>query len=116
MDTKAIGHGNQVRDVALTPSKSSAADNVDALKTNTRGPQNASADSVNVSLSSEAKDLAEAKNKALNIAMNAPDIREDRVAELKRKISSGEYQIDSEKIADGMLREALREKLAALPE
>ena len=116
METKAIGHGNQVRDIALTPPKANATDGVDGRRNNGSAAAKGGSDSVSVSLSAEARDLAEAKSKALNIARNTPDIREDRVAELKRKIDSGEYRIDSEKIADGILREALREKLASTPE
>jgi negative regulator of flagellin synthesis FlgM len=51
-------------------------------------------------LSSKGKDLA----KAHAVASAAPDVRMDRVAELKRQIAEGSYKIDSEAIADEMIR------------
>jgi|GEM_PF-880849 flagellar biosynthesis anti-sigma factor FlgM len=68
-----------------------------------------------VALSEKAKGMAEARSKALEVARNTPDIREDRVADLKRRIESGEYSVDSGRIADGMLREAIRDELAKNP-
>jgi len=38
-----------------------------------------------------------------------PEVREDRVAELKAKIRSGEYQVDSQRLAKTMLEDALEE-------
>ena len=67
---------------------------------------------VDVAVSSQAKSRASEQKKALDIALKTPDVREDRVAQLKSKIESGEYKPDSEKIADGMLREAIMEHLA----
>jgi flagellar biosynthesis anti-sigma factor FlgM len=66
----------------------------------------------NVNLSGQAKEMADARLKAMEIARNTPDIREDRVAELKAKIQSGEYKVSSEDIADGMLREAIKDELS----
>lgn len=65
-----------------------------------------------VKISPDAKERAEAQQKALKIARDTPDVREDRVAELKKQIQAGTYQIDSGKIADGMLREAIKDHLA----
>jgi flagellar biosynthesis anti-sigma factor FlgM len=65
-----------------------------------------------VELSEKGKSRAAEQKKAFDIAKNTPDVREDRVAELKAKIQSGTYEIDSGKIADGMLREAIMEHLA----
>jgi flagellar biosynthesis anti-sigma factor FlgM len=66
----------------------------------------------NVAVSSEAQELKAARQKAFDIAKSTSPVREDRVAELKAKIKNGTYQIDSGNIADGILREAIREKLA----
>ena len=52
-------------------------------------------------ISDKAKDLA----KAYAVASAAPDVREDRIAELKKRIASGDYKIDSDSIADKMLGE-----------
>ena len=65
-----------------------------------------------VELSDKAKTRASEQKKAFEIAKNTPDVREDRVAEIKAKIQAGTYEVDSGKIADGMLREALMEHLA----
>ena len=38
-----------------------------------------------------------------------PEVRSDRVAELKGQIKSGEYEVDSQKLAGKILVESLRE-------
>ena len=63
--------------------------------------QQAKADTV--ALSSAAKDIQEAQRKLEAI----PDVREDKVAQLKEQIENGTYEIDEEKIADKMLKDAL---------
>ncbi len=65
-----------------------------------------------VNISDAAKSKAEAYQKALDIAKSTPDIREDRVAELKKQIADGTYKPDAGRIADGMLHEAIKEHLA----
>ena len=40
-----------------------------------------------------------------------PDIRADKVAELKAKIESGEYQVNSEQLASKMILDSLREEV-----
>jgi negative regulator of flagellin synthesis FlgM len=52
-------------------------------------------------ISDKAKDLA----KAHAVATAAPDVREDRIAEIKRRLNAGEYKIDSDAIADKMISE-----------
>lgn len=74
------------------------------------------AGAANVKISEGGKDRAEAMNRALDIARNTPDVREDRVAALKKQIQEGTYQVDSGKIADGMLREAVKDHLAETEE
>jgi negative regulator of flagellin synthesis FlgM len=54
-----------------------------------------------VSLSPQARELIKAQ-KALAAL---PDIREDKVAEIKTRIEEGRYRIDSEGIAAKMIRE-----------
>jgi flagellar biosynthesis anti-sigma factor FlgM len=65
-----------------------------------------------VELSEKGLARAAEQKKAFEIAKNTPDIREDKVAAIKAKIQDGKYPIDSGKIADGMLREAIMEHLA----
>ncbi len=50
-------------------------------------------------ISSKAKEA----NKAFSVAAAAPDVREDRVAELKKKIQAGTYKINSDLIADRLV-------------
>lgn len=74
------------------------------------------AKSADVNISSGARDRADASQRAFDIAKNTPDIREDRVAMLKKQIEDGTYKIDSGKIADGMMREAILDHLAETEE
>jgi negative regulator of flagellin synthesis FlgM len=69
-----------------------------------------------VEISSKGKERAQSMQKAFDIAKNTPDVREDRVKQLKEQIDNGTYQVDSGNIADGMLREAIKEQLAESPE
>lgn len=68
--------------------------------------------SYNVNLSPKSKELQEAHNKAFQIAQGTSPIRENKVAALKEKIKNGTYSIDAGQIADGMLREAVKDQLA----
>lgn len=56
-----------------------------------------------VDLSSKAKDIQQIKQ----IIDQAPDVRTDKVQELKQKIESGNYDIDAEKIAEKIVAESL---------
>ncbi|MBF0286393.1 MAG: flagellar biosynthesis anti-sigma factor FlgM [SAR324 cluster bacterium] len=40
-----------------------------------------------------------------------PDVRADRVAELKAQIKDGQYKVDAQEIAQKMLTESLREDI-----
>lgn len=50
-------------------------------------------------ISAKAKEFARAKE----VASNAPDIREEKIAELRRRIAAGQYKTDPEEIADRMV-------------
>jgi negative regulator of flagellin synthesis FlgM len=65
-----------------------------------------------VQLSEDARKRADERKKSFEIAKNTPDVREEKVAAIKAKIQAGTYEVDSGKIADGMLREAIMEHLA----
>ena len=41
---------------------------------------------------------------AVQAVKNAPDVRLDRIAEIKASLASGTYKVDSVKLADKMLR------------
>ena len=67
--------------------------------------QQAKADTV--VLSNAAKDIHKAQRQLAAI----PDVREDKVAQLKEQIENGTYEIDEEKIADKMLKDELLKDL-----
>jgi flagellar biosynthesis anti-sigma factor FlgM len=56
-----------------------------------------------VDLSTKAKDIQRIKARLADI----PDIREERVQELKAEIAKGTYRVSGEKIAEKMVEEAL---------
>lgn len=68
---------------------------------------------VNVQLSERAKMRSEQFKKAFDIAKATSPVREERVAELRRQIEEGTYKVDPGKIADGMLVEAAKDKVAS---
>ena len=66
-------------------------------------PEKQQAKADTVVLSDTAKQLQEAKKQLEAI----PDVREDKVAQLKEQIENGTYEINEEKIADKMLKDSL---------
>jgi negative regulator of flagellin synthesis FlgM len=56
-----------------------------------------------VDLSTKAKDIQQAKN-ALN---SLPDVREEKVQEIKAQVEKGTYNVNAEKIADKMVKESI---------
>ena len=72
--------------------------------------------SFDVRVSPEAAIRKQLFEQAFKIAQETNPIREDRVKELKEKIANGSYQVDSGKIADGMLKEAVLDELAKNPD
>ena len=59
-----------------------------------------------VSLSPRARELISAQRALAAL----PDIRDDKVAEIKTRLDEGRYHIDSEGIAAKMIQEGLSEK------
>ena len=51
-------------------------------------------------------------DKIKNQILSEPEVREELVAELKAKIKSGEYKVDSKSLSSKMLVDSLREELA----
>ncbi len=80
-------------------------DKVDAAS---EQPQQQQTKADTVALSNAAKDIQEAQKQLEAI----PDVREDKVAQLKEQIENGTYEIDEEKIADKMLKDSLFNDLA----
>lgn len=54
-------------------------------------------------ISEEAKLLSE----AFKAASGAPDVRRDKVEEIKARIAAGNYVVDAQKIAQGVIRDDL---------
>ncbi|MEO5971228.1 MAG: flagellar biosynthesis anti-sigma factor FlgM [Bdellovibrionia bacterium] len=59
---------------------------------------------VKADISSKSKDFANAKA----VANNAPDVRADKIAELKRRIADKSYKVDSAAVADKLVDDHLR--------
>ena len=55
-------------------------------------------------ISKKSKEFAQAKS----VAKATPDVRADRVAELKQRIADGKYKVDAPAIADRMVDEHLK--------
>ena len=51
-------------------------------------------------------------NKIKNQILNEPEVRTEQVAELKAKIKSGEYEVDSDSLAKTMLADSLQEEIS----
>lgn len=58
---------------------------------------------VRADISPRAKEFSRAKA----VAMDAPEVRESRVAELKQRIADGKYNVDAKAVADRMVDEHL---------
>lgn len=117
MDTKSIGFPN-TNAVSQRTEQTKAHDLKDGRENraigNTQGLRSSQSD-VNVKLSEEARQIAEAHKKAYDIANDTSPIRDDKVARFKELIASGQYKPDAGNIADGMLREAIKDDLASRP-
>ena len=61
----------------------------------------------NVVLSPKALEIQKAKK----LISSVPDIRHQKVAQIKKQIESGTYQVNGTKIADSMIRESLLNEL-----
>ncbi len=107
MEIKNRPSVNIGRDLEVKKSSAGQAKGTDAL-----GQSQGKNSNYNVSISPESEKVRSFRNKMFEAAKDSPAVREDKVKEFKDKIASGSYQVDSGKIADGMLREAIREKLA----
>jgi len=57
--------------------------------------------SAKTEISGKAKEFAKAKD----VASNTPDVRDQRIADLKARIASGKYEVNAQAIADKMVDE-----------
>lgn len=58
----------------------------------------------------ELSDRAKQVQAASKIANSLPEVREDNIARIRNQIETGTYQIDANKIATAMLKEAFSEE------
>lgn len=68
-------------------------------------------EAANVQISARAKEMSMARK----IAEETPDVREDKVALYKELINKGEYKADSEKIANAIVQEAMKDEISKDP-
>ena len=75
----------------------------DAQKVNSRnvGAANSSAGEDRTTLTSDTASV----NSLVNVAMNSPEVRQDKVDSLQQAINSGQYKLDPTAIAASMLDE-----------
>ncbi|MBW1980174.1 MAG: flagellar biosynthesis anti-sigma factor FlgM [Deltaproteobacteria bacterium] len=64
-------------------------------------------DPARIEISSQSREA----QKAADISKKAPDVRYDKVEALKARIAAGQYQVDSTRVADKILRDVLTELL-----
>jgi negative regulator of flagellin synthesis FlgM len=95
----------QTIEAALQSKQANAKKEKAAQKADISEEGSTSAKSSQVSLSEESK----VAQKASETVRNTPEVRQERIQTLKKKIEAGEYQIDSDKVADKLLRQLLSE-------
>ena len=52
---------------------------------------------------------ADCKMQILQIVQDTPDVRQDKVAKLKKQIQQGCYKVDADRIAELMLEDGLQD-------
>ena len=111
MDTKGIQNASTIASGlgAGGIKKPEKAENAEAVHAESQAKSKKGFD---VSLSGKAHEILEARQKAMQIAKDTSPIREDRVAEFREMIKNGTYKINAENIADGMLKEAIKDELS----
>ena len=70
-------------------------------------PEKQQAKADTVVLSDTAKAVQEAKTQLDSV----PDVRKDKVAELREQIENGTYEVDSEKLAEKMITDSIINEL-----
>ncbi len=95
----------QTVEAALQSKQANAKKEKAAQRTASSEEGSTSSKSARVNLSEDSK----VAQKASETIRNTPDVRQERIQVLKEKIEAGEYQIDSTKVADKLLRHILSE-------
>jgi negative regulator of flagellin synthesis FlgM len=70
-----------------------------------RRPERAESTSSESAIKPDISARAREFSKAKEIATGAPDVREEKIAELKRRIAEGKYSVDGDKVADRMVND-----------
>ncbi|HVJ66042.1 MAG TPA: flagellar biosynthesis anti-sigma factor FlgM [Bdellovibrionota bacterium] len=99
-------NANQVGAAQISEQSKLQKKSVDANATSST-KQAVSSSGDRVEISSDATVMAQ----GLDQIKNTPDVRADRVAELKKAIQSGTYKVDARKIADKMVDSSLEEAI-----
>jgi negative regulator of flagellin synthesis FlgM len=60
-----------------------------------------------VRISDRSREIAHAQE----VVKSTPEVRSDKVAELKAKIASGTYQVNASQVAEAMLKNSLTDKI-----
>ncbi len=100
-----VGQNLNLNDLSKTDESSKAAKSGAAASTNSVKEllQNKSADAVKIDLSSQAKDIRQAKE----LAMGSPDIDFAKVEKFQKLIDEGKYKVDAKAVADRMVEDNL---------
>ena len=54
---------------------------------------------------------ADCQLKILQIVQDTPDVRQDKVAKLRKQIEQGRYKVDADRVAERILEEGLQDIL-----
>jgi negative regulator of flagellin synthesis FlgM len=106
MDQEINSFGNEVKTVRISNEQAQQIMAAQKLK-GAKGASGAAevgkaSEATAVSMSSMGQELG----KALGVLGSMPDVRADRVAELKAQIASGDYQVSGRDVAESLLRRA----------
>ncbi len=94
-----VQENNEVSKAKKATKSAGAEEASKAGKSSTSGTTSA----VNAEISAKGKEFAKVKE----AATKAPDIREQKIAELKKRIAEGKYKIDENAVADRMVEDHL---------
>jgi negative regulator of flagellin synthesis FlgM len=104
---KVGSYGNQSvqsGDVGAAKKSESAQETGKTAETKKAQESEASSGAAKSDISAKAREFSKAKE----VAASTPDVREEKVAELRRRIQSGSYSVDANAVADRMVNEHLK--------
>ncbi len=101
--TNSISNQAQAQE-SNAPKKSRATQHEEAIKLHASDRDPVRGD-VKADISPKAKEMAQEMAKVKDLAAQAPDVREEKIAELKRRINQGQYKVDADAIADRLVDE-----------